>query len=106
MVDVQCFFRRAMEGLDISELRVEPCVDSRYIKPSRVVFKQVSHFNLFSTILKDLCRTRHTYANSQGKLNLTSGVDLYALCRYPMFFRLAHSLPNFCDNSFYECDSG
>ena len=52
--------RRVMEGLEISELRVEPCVDSRYIKPSRVVFKQVSHSSLFSTTLKDLCNTRHS----------------------------------------------
>jgi len=29
-----------MEGLEISEMRVEPCVDSRFIRPSRVVFKQ------------------------------------------------------------------
>ena len=33
---------RKMEGLEISEMRVEPCVDSRFIRPSRVVFKQVS----------------------------------------------------------------
>jgi len=29
-----------MDGLEISEMRVEPCVDSRFIHPSRVVFKQ------------------------------------------------------------------
>ena len=33
---------RKMDGLEISEMRVEPCVDSRFIRPSRVVFKQVS----------------------------------------------------------------
>ena len=33
---------RKMEGLEISEMRVEPRVDSRFIRPSRVVFKQVS----------------------------------------------------------------
>ena len=37
-----------MEGLEISEMRVEPCVDSRFIKPSRVVFKQVSYLNIFT----------------------------------------------------------
>ncbi|KAL9954572.1 hypothetical protein ACROYT_G042128 [Oculina patagonica] len=29
-----------MEGLEISEMQVVPCVDSRFIQPSRVVFKQ------------------------------------------------------------------
>ena len=29
-----------MEDLEISDMRVEPCVNSRFIKPSRVVFKQ------------------------------------------------------------------
>ncbi|XP_068683565.1 uridine diphosphate glucose pyrophosphatase NUDT14-like isoform X3 [Montipora foliosa] len=29
-----------MDGLDITGMRVEPCVDSRFIKTSRVVFKQ------------------------------------------------------------------
>jgi len=29
-----------MDGLEISEMGVEPCVDSRFIHPSRVVFKQ------------------------------------------------------------------
>lgn len=29
-----------MEDLKIYDMRVEPCVDSRFIKPSRVVFKQ------------------------------------------------------------------
>ena len=39
---------RKMEGLEISEMRVEPCVDSRFIRPSRVVFKQVSLFGLLN----------------------------------------------------------
>lgn len=29
-----------MDGLEITDMRVEPCVDSRFIQPSRVVFKQ------------------------------------------------------------------
>ena len=39
---------RKMEGLEISEMRVEPCVDSRFIRPSRVVFKQVSLYSSWS----------------------------------------------------------
>ena len=40
-----CVFPRLkkMEGLDITDMRVEPCVESRFIKTSRVVFKQVGH---------------------------------------------------------------
>lgn len=29
-----------MDGLEITDMRVKPCVDSRFIQPSRVVFKQ------------------------------------------------------------------
>ena len=32
---------KKMEELHISDMRVEPCVNSRFIQPSRVVFKQV-----------------------------------------------------------------
>ena len=34
--------RRKMEELKISDMKVVPCVDSRFIQPARVVFKQVS----------------------------------------------------------------
>ena len=33
---------KEMDGLDIIYMRVEPCVESQFIKTSRVVFKQVS----------------------------------------------------------------
>ena len=33
---------KEMDGLDITDMRVEPCVESQFIKTSRVVFKQVS----------------------------------------------------------------
>ncbi len=45
-VSVRFVFTRClkkMEGLEISEMQVVPCVDSRFIQPSRVVFKQVRH---------------------------------------------------------------
>lgn len=32
--------KRTMDQLEISDLRVEPCVNSRFVQPSRVVFKQ------------------------------------------------------------------
>lgn len=38
-----CLFpcgKKKMEGLEITEMKVVPCVDSRFIQPSRVVFKQ------------------------------------------------------------------
>ena len=34
--------RRKMEELKISDMKVVPCVDSRFIQPARVIFKQVS----------------------------------------------------------------
>ena len=33
--------RKKMDELHISDMRVEPCLNSRFIQPSRVVFKQV-----------------------------------------------------------------
>lgn len=82
-----------MEGLEISELRVEPCVDSRYIKPSRVVFKQVSHYILayFPRHLK-ICVV-HGTPTVRCKWNRASGVDLYPVW-YSLCFLLAHSDPS------------
>ena len=34
-----------MDRLEITGMRVEPCVNSRFIQPSRVVFNQVSAVN-------------------------------------------------------------
>ena len=39
---------RKMKGLEISEMRVKPCVDSRFIQPLRVVFEQISLFSSWS----------------------------------------------------------
>ena len=55
-----CLFRclKKMDGLEISEMRVEPCVDSRFIHPSRVVFKQVTYVCNFKTFGKTACHIK------------------------------------------------
>ena len=38
--------KKEMEGLEITDMKVVPCVNSRFIQPSRVVFKQVRRFQM------------------------------------------------------------
>ena len=38
--------KKEMEGLEITDMKVVPCINSRFIQPSRVVFKQVRRFQM------------------------------------------------------------
>lgn len=71
-----------MDGLEITDMRVKPCVDSRFIQPSRVVFKQngvlrewdyiKEHDEMAGkgngTILKFMIVCVHCYSTLQDKL--------------------------------------
>ena len=67
---------RKMEGLEISEMRVEPCVDSRFILPSRVVFKQVS---IIFIVLHSLVKRIGLYTFSDVSLDLLAALFLSCL---------------------------
>ena len=49
---------KEMDGLDITDMRVEPCVESQFIKTARVVFKQVSSKSSCESRIRIECQFR------------------------------------------------